>query len=184
MFERFSTEARQVVVAAQQEARLLHHGFIGCEHLLLGLSGGAGTPAAAALAAVGLDTGTLRQRVAELAAAGDPALDADALATLGIDLDAVRRATEASFGRGALDRGKDWRGRPCTSGHIPFSPPAKKTLEFALRSAMKQHDHVITSGHLLLGLLDQGGNAAMLVLKEAGVTTGALRQELAKRMAA
>ena len=40
MFERFSADARQVVVHAREEAQLLHHGFIGCEHLLLALSAG------------------------------------------------------------------------------------------------------------------------------------------------
>jgi ATP-dependent Clp protease ATP-binding subunit ClpA len=184
MFERFSAEARQVVVAAQNEALLLHHGFIGCEHLLLGLSAGAGTPAAASLAALGLDTGTLRQRVADLAATSDRALDAGALATLGIDLDAVRRATEERFGRGALDRGTNWRGRPCTGGHLPFTPQAKKALEVAAKTAAKRHDHALTTVHLLLGLLGQGDNAALLVLKEAGAGPDALRQELAKRMAA
>jgi ATP-dependent Clp protease ATP-binding subunit ClpA len=184
MFERFTAEARQTVVAAREEASLLHHGFIGCEHLLLALSGGSGTPAAASLAALGLDTATLRQRVTELAATGDRALDAGALASLGIDLDAVRRAAEASFGRGALDRGKQWRGRPCVGGRIPFTPRAKKTLEVALRTAVKRHDHEITTGHLLLGLLGQGDNAALWVLTESGVQTDALRQELAKRMAA
>jgi ATP-dependent Clp protease ATP-binding subunit ClpA len=183
MFERFTDEARQVVRAAREEALLLHHGFIGCEHLLVALSGGEGTPAAASLAAVGLGHAALRQRLAELADSGDRALDADALASLGIDLDAVRQAAEANFGRGALDRGKQWRGRPCTGGRIPFTPRAKKSLEVALKTAVKRHDQEITSGHLLLGLLGQGNNAALAMLKRAGVQTGALRQDLARRMA-
>ena len=37
MFERFTNQSRRVVVLAQEEARMLNHGYIGCEHLLLGL---------------------------------------------------------------------------------------------------------------------------------------------------
>jgi ATP-dependent Clp protease ATP-binding subunit ClpA len=185
MFERFTPDARQTVVQAREEAHQLHNGFIGCEHLLLALSGGQGTPAAGALAAFGLDTAALRERVAGLAGPGDQALDADALASLGIDLDTVRRATEASFGRGALDGGSNQRGRSGNwSGRIPFTPRAKKTLELALRAAVKCNDKEITTGHLLLGLIGQEDNAALRILGEAGVEADALRQELAKRMAA
>lgn len=187
MFERFTADARQVVVRAQDEARQLHHGFIGCEHLLLALSGGPHppphplSPAAAALAAFGVETSALRQRVADLAGAGASTLDADALAELGIDLDSVRRAAEASFGPGALDR------PPCRgsrSGHIPFTPRAKKSLELSLRAAVRRKDQEITSGHLLLGLIDQRNNAALQLLKAEGVGSDALREEVSRRMTA
>ena len=181
MFERFTSDARQVVVRAQQEARLLQHGFIGCEHLLLALSSGPDNPAGAALTAFGVDAGELRQRLAGFAGAGGGGLDADALAELGIDLDSVRRAAEASFGPGALDRRP---GRCARSGHIPFTPRAKKSLELALRTAARRKDHVITPGHLLLGMIDQRNNAALLLLKAEGVASEALREEVSRRMTA
>ena len=183
MFERFSQEARQVVVDARTEAGRLHHGFIGCEHLLLALSASDGTEAGQALAALGIETSALRAQVVALIGGTGPALDGDALASLGIDLDAVRRAAEASFGPGALDRDSTSRCGP-DHGRVPFTPRAKKVLELALRNAVKRHDSVISTGHMLLGLIDQRNNAALRILREAGVDDDRLRQELASRMAA
>ena len=54
MFERFTDQARRVVVLAQEEARLLGHGYIGTEHLLLGLLKTEGGGAAAALESLGI----------------------------------------------------------------------------------------------------------------------------------
>jgi ATP-dependent Clp protease ATP-binding subunit ClpA len=179
MFERFTADARQVVVRAQEEARQLHHGFIGCEHLLLALSGGQDTPAAAALTAFGVRTAELRQRLAQLTGPAAGKLDAEALAGLGIDLDSVRRAAEASFGPGALDHPPRGGPRP---GHIPFTPLAKKSLELALRAAARRKDHEITPGHLLLGVIDQRNNVALQLLQAEGVGGDALREEVARRM--
>ena len=179
MFERFTADARQVVVRAQDEARQLHHGFIGCEHLLLALSGGQDTPAAAALTAFGLQTAELRQRVARFIGPVAGSLDAEALAGLGIDLESVRRAAEASFGPGALDH------PPCRglrAGHIPFTPRAKKSLELALRTAVRRKDREITPGHLLLGVIDQRDNAALQLLQAEGIGSDALREEVWRRM--
>lgn len=183
MFERFTAGARQAVVDAQKEARRMGHGFIGCEHLLLGLADAGTGPAAEALAAFGLQAEGLRGLVAEEIGLGDDPLDADALASLGIDLDAVRRATEASFGPGALDRGRPC-GRGPRAGHIPFTPRAKKSLELALRAARKMRHTGITSGHVLLGIIDQRSNAALLILRKAGVPVDALRQDVTRRLTA
>jgi ATP-dependent Clp protease ATP-binding subunit ClpA len=182
MFERFSQEARQAVADAREEAGRLHHGFIGCEHLLLALSATEGSQAAQALAALGLSTQALRERVTALIDGTDPALDADALASLGIDLDTVRQAAEASFGPGALDRSSRAQGR--AGRCVTLTPRARKALELALRNAVKHHDQEISTGHLLLGIMDQRDNAALRVLHDSGVDAGLLRRELASRMAA
>ena len=160
------------------------HGYIGCEHLLLGLLDSGTGPAADALAAFGLRADQLRGLLAELVGLGEDPLDGDALASLGIDLDAVRRATEASFGPGALDRGRCAGRGPRVRGHIPFTPRAKKSLELALRAAVKMRHDTITSGHVLLGIIDQRSNAALLMLRRAGVPAGALRQEVTERLTA
>jgi ATP-dependent Clp protease ATP-binding subunit ClpA len=183
MFERFSDEARQVVVNAREEAGRLHHGYIGPEHLLLALSASDDTQAGRALAALGLTAPALRDRVTALTSGTAPTLDADALAGIGIDLDTVRRAAEASFGPGALERGSQPRRRP-GERRIPFTPRGKKVLELALRNAVKRHDTEISTGHVLLGIMDQHDSAALRVLREAGVDADRLRQELASRMAA
>lgn len=184
MMERLTAGTRQVVARAYEEAHRLHHGFVGCEHLLLGLTGDAGTAAGAALAVFGLDAGALRPRVADLIGHGDQALDAAALASLGIDLATVRNTVEASFGPGALDAGRNRRGRPHLGGHIPFTPRAKKSLELSQRMAAGRGERVITPGHLLLGVIGQRDNAALQVLRAAGVEPDALRQEVTRRMTA
>jgi ATP-dependent Clp protease ATP-binding subunit ClpA len=174
VFERFTTQARQVVVLAQEEARQLRHPAIGTEHLLLGLlgNGDSDSPARQALQQRGLQAATVRQRVIAIV---DGGLDPHALAFLGIDLDQVRQATEAAFGPGALDA----RG-PVRSGHIPFTPRAKKVLELSLREAVRlKHDH-IGAGHLLLGLLREGGGRATRIIADAGIDLDDLRAEVAR----
>ena len=97
MFERFSQEARDAVVRADHEAADMGAGYIGCEHLLLGLLAMPG-PAAGALTAAGLDLAGLRARLPGTAPGAADPLDAEALAWLGIDLDAVRRAGHSRRG--------------------------------------------------------------------------------------
>lgn len=184
MFERFSAEARQTVVRAQAEARRMGHNYVGCEHLLLGLLDAGSGPGADALEAFGLRASAVRRLVAEETGLGDDPLDADALASLGIDLDAVRRATEASFGPGALERGRRGGRGPSRMGRIPFTPRAKKTLELALRAAVRMRHGSITGGHVLLGIIDQRSNAALLILRKSGVPADALRREVTARLTA
>ncbi len=65
MFERFSDRARKVLVLAQEEARLLHHNFIGTEHILLGLLHEGEGVAARALASLDISLETAREKVVE-----------------------------------------------------------------------------------------------------------------------
>jgi ATP-dependent Clp protease ATP-binding subunit ClpC len=66
VFERFTEEARRVVVLAQEEARLLGHDYIGTEHLLLGLLAQSGGSAAATLASLGVSLDGARRRVEDM----------------------------------------------------------------------------------------------------------------------
>ena len=108
MFERFTDTARHVVTQAQDDARGLGHGYTGCEHLLLAAAAAA-EPAGAVLRGQGV---TAERIKAEILRASGPAqtagpagsLDAEALASIGIDLDAVRARIEAAFGPDALTR--------------------------------------------------------------------------------
>jgi ATP-dependent Clp protease ATP-binding subunit ClpA len=171
MFERFTIEARQTVVGAREEARRLHAARIGTEHLLLALLAQEGTAGAAALARHGL----LHDAVAEtIRGYGTPELDAEALTTLGIDLDAVRDRVEATFGPGALD---GVTGRAADE-HIPFSRRAKKVLELSLREAIAMKSKSIADGHIALGLLREGEGLAMKVLHDRGIDTLELRRDL------
>jgi ATP-dependent Clp protease ATP-binding subunit ClpA len=173
MFERFHQNARQVIIAAQEEARALGHNRIGTVHLLLGLVKDEDGTGGGALREHGLRPGDLRERVRHVTWADHTvgAIDGQALASIGIDLDEVRRTVEASFGEGALDIGRK------TKGHIPFTPQAKKCLELSLRSATALKQRHICSGHILLGVLRATGddNLALQVLREAKVDLDALR---------
>jgi ATP-dependent Clp protease ATP-binding subunit ClpA len=177
MFERFDGAARQAVVDARQEAGWAGQDQIGSEHILVGLLSQPG-PAADALSAAGLDVDSLRTRLPRGTGGAPDSLDADALATLGIDLDAVRRAADASFGPGALDRARRGRAR------LLFAADARQALASALRHAQQQSSREISSGHLLLGILDQRRGAALTVLTEAGAEIPALRADVLRRIGA
>lgn len=188
MFERFAGQARDAVTTALDEARHSGTNQIGCEHLLIALaSAGTGTGsadrniAAQTLTAAGLSPNRLRSLAATGPHAPADTLDADALAAIGIDLEAVRRAAENAFGPGSLDRPGPARHR---SGRTRMTADAKRALELAIRAAHRSHDREITSGHLLLGILDQGHNRALTLLTSADVQPADLRDDLRRRMAA
>jgi ATP-dependent Clp protease ATP-binding subunit ClpA len=176
MFERFTKPARRVVVRAQEEARELGDAHIATEHLLLALATAPVEPAGRALAAVGLHEAGLRDEARRLPAPGR--LDSEALATLGIDLDEVRRRVEDAFGPGALDARASCRRGP-RGRHVPFTPGAKRVLELALRHALARGDHHIGTEHVLLGLLSrERDDGAMEILRRRGRTAEQVRAAL------
>lgn len=134
MFERFTSEARRVVVLAQEEARNLNHSYIGTEHLLLGLLHEGGGAAA------------------------------NALTSMDITLEAARQDVVVHIGQ----------GKKAPSGHIPFTPPAKKCLELSLREALQLGHRYIGTGHILLGLLSRD-DAASQILGRLGADPDRLR---------
>jgi ATP-dependent Clp protease ATP-binding subunit ClpA len=180
MFERFTDRARNVAVDAQRAARRLGHGYVGTEHILLGLLQGDGI-AARVLGGLGVTSGAVEREVlAEVGRGPFGADDAAALGTIGIDLEEVRRRVEASFGPGALNwrpgRGFHRRRRmPMAAGHIPFTPRAKKVLELSLREALALKHNYIGTEHILLGLVREGEGLAMLVLTRLGAGPQAIR---------
>jgi ATP-dependent Clp protease ATP-binding subunit ClpA len=167
MFERFTRAARDVVVCAQEEATSLGHGGIGTEHLLLGVAAGDG----GVLAPLGVDHAALRATVAANRRDG---LDAAALATIGIDLDAVRRSVEESFGPGALAGRRRCR-RGGRAGHLPFSPRAKRALERSFREALTLRDGHVGPDHILLALASDPDSGAADALRRCGTTPEAVR---------
>ena len=164
MFERFTQPARAVVVRAQEEAAARGSERIGADHLLIALAAGEDDAAARMLARHGLTAPALR---AELRGDG---LDAAALASIGIDLDEVRRRVEETFGPGALARRR--RGRR------PFTPAAKKTLELALREALVLGDRHIGPEHILLGALRDASDGIDGLLRRLGTTPETVRAAL------
>ena len=176
MFERFTSEARAAVTQAQVEARHLHHRWVGTEHLLLGLLARPESGCAVVLARHGMTHESAARTIVGLIA---DELDAEALRTFGIELDAVRDRVEEAFGPGALDAPRVRRcASPSPGTHIPFTPRAKKALELALREALALKSGTITEGHIALGLLREGEGLAARVLHDHGVDPGDLRRDL------
>jgi ATP-dependent Clp protease ATP-binding subunit ClpA len=184
MFERFTDQARDVVVHAQEESRRLGHDHIGTEHLLLALLEPSAGATATVLADAGVSAPTVRAAVQRSSVQpGTPLTeeDAEALRSIGIDLERVLSRLEETLGSGALAsaserrrRGLFRRRRP-VRGHIPFTPRSKKVLELSLREAIAlRHGH-IGSEHILLGLIREGQGRAALVLVQQGVDLKALR---------
>ena len=108
MFERFTDNARHIVVQAQADARRLGHSYIGCEHLLLAAAATV-EPASAVLRDQGLTPERIEAEILRTIGRGQTAgplggLDRQALASIGIDLDVVRARIEAAFGPDALTR--------------------------------------------------------------------------------
>ena len=190
MFERFTKKARLVVIGAQEQARERHADAIRTEHLLAALFAVPENLAITVLGAFGIDREAVASEIDGLRTDGRPALDAEALSTLGIDLDEVRRQVEEAFGPGALDRTRAASGGGAgwfLGGHIRFDPTTKKALELALREAIRlEHDYIGTE-HILLGLLHADGGAAHHILVGRGMSLAPARvivEELVRRRAA
>ena len=178
MFERFSRSARVSVVLAQEEARELNSDEIRPEHLLVGALQSAGRDLSALLGGYGLTPSAIRDRLAATDRPVDESFeaDADALRSIGIDLRAVRDAVARTFGPDTFDNALPNSGRRRRRrSHIPFTKPAKKVLELALREAALAHqDNWIGCEHILLGIL-RGGDKFTLGLITEHVDTAQLR---------
>jgi ATP-dependent Clp protease ATP-binding subunit ClpA len=182
MFERFTDEARQAVVLAQEEAVELRHGWIGTEHLLLGVLR-AGGDGAGLLNGFGVELASVREVVVRMIGRGEDDIDRDALATLGIDLDAVRERVEKAFGAGALSRRSGCRGGTF-GGHIPFTARAKKVMELSLREGVSLGARDVRAEHLVLGLLREGDGVAAKLLQARGLVLDEVRARVEGRDAA
>jgi ATP-dependent Clp protease ATP-binding subunit ClpC len=93
---------------------------------------------------------------------------AKALESLGISLEAVRSQVEEIIGQ----------GQQAPSGHIPFTPRAKKVLELSLREALQLGHNYIGTEHILLGLIREGEGVAAQVLVKLGADLGRVRQQV------
>ena len=143
MFERFGNRSRMVVVHAQEEARALHHSYIGTEHLLLALARDHHGMGATVLESMGVTEDQVRDRLGHYMPAGD---------------------------------------RPDTeSGHIPFTPRAKRVLELGLREALQLGHDFIGTEHLLLALIKEEDGLAGRTLRDLGVRLDAAREQVITR---
>ena len=93
---------------------------------------------------------------------------AKALESLGISLEAVRQQVEEIIGQ----------GQSAPTGHIPFTPRAKKVLELSLREALQLGHNYIGTEHILLGLIREGEGVAAQVLQKLGADLNRVRHEV------
>jgi ATP-dependent Clp protease ATP-binding subunit ClpC len=93
---------------------------------------------------------------------------AKALESLGISLEAVRQQVAEIIGQ----------GQQAPSGHIPFTPRAKKVLELSLREALQLGHNYIGTEHILLGLIREGEGVAAQVLVKLGADLNRVRQQV------
>jgi ATP-dependent Clp protease ATP-binding subunit ClpA len=155
MFQRFTREARAVVVSAQREADALGAPAIGPEHLLLGVAQARpDDPAARVLADAGLDAPAVHAALEDELAA--------ALAPLGIPAAAVE-----AIGPSAP-----------TGRRLRFAPAAKTAMEQALRSAVERGDKRIEARHMALGVLRVPSGAVQRLLDQAGTDRAELSRAL------
>jgi ATP-dependent Clp protease ATP-binding subunit ClpA len=189
MFAQFSEPVAAVMCLAYQEADRLRHDYIGAEHVLVGLAGHEDGSAAGILVRSGLRPDILRSRIDALVSAGvlpGPRRNTeDLLRSIGIDLTAVRRAAEESFGADALAAASKRARSRSPLRYAPVmtaGPPGplcgkavliKRSFEFARRAAGGHDAAHVGTGHLLIGVLRDA---------EDPVGTGLSRR--AKRMGA
>jgi ATP-dependent Clp protease ATP-binding subunit ClpA len=166
VFEIFTGRARQAIMLAQDEAIGLGDDFVGTEHLLMGLAGVPQGVAGELLAEHGLSASAARAEVARLRAseigpAGPSEPDiapVDVLAAIGIDVAAIRERADQAFGPGEFVY-----PRPA------YDEAAKAAIEQSVAQAETLgHDYVGT-GHMLLGMLASGDNAAARILGSTGL---------------
>jgi len=175
IYDRLTELTKRSLVAARDVAASLGHDFIGTEHLLLGLAQTAGT-ASEVLRAHGIELGQLRaETVHQLAADGAPAPQGqaakDALSALGIDVAAIQRRADETFGPGAFQY-----PRPA------YSLRAKQVLQVSLRQAVELGQQRIDTEHLLLGVLAESEGGGVRVLSALGADVEALRRSVLERM--
>lgn len=151
MFERFDPDARAAVVHARDEAARSGKREVGTEHLLLGLLSRPGH-ASDALTAAGADARDLRAQIAP----------SDADATLA----------------GAAAEGSERLSPQDTDEELPMTHHARRALELAVQATQRFKHRNISSGHLLLGIIDQPHNGAVQALSVAGIRVGTLRSDV------
>jgi ATP-dependent Clp protease ATP-binding subunit ClpA len=189
MFERFDPDAHEVLVRAQAEAHRLHHGWLGCEHLLLALTTDR-TQVRDTLNANGVRHSSVDRAIERLVGRG--VTDADALASIGIDLGEVRARVDEVFGPGALDGavvtkrrwrlsrrskqcGAPWSARLVPAGQLPFTPRAKRCLQIAADTAAPG---LVEVGDLAIAVTGQTDTMASEILRHLDVDAPGLRAQL------
>ncbi|MEO6512761.1 MAG: Clp protease N-terminal domain-containing protein [Nocardioides sp.] len=172
MLERFTRNARDIVVRAHESARAAGAAEVLPAHLFATVVGTDGTLAVHVLEDLGAPREEVRRVVAGLTGhrpAGLSEDDAEALRVLGIDLDDVVRRIEDELGSPA----DATRARP---SRPRFAKASKKVLELSLREAVRLGDGFIGTEHVLLGLIRSGDRVVLGTLEAFDLTPDDVRR--------
>jgi ATP-dependent Clp protease ATP-binding subunit ClpA len=162
MFDMFTPEAQAVVITAQDEAQRRGDVHLGTEHLLLGLL--EQEPAKGLLAERQVTADAVRTAITEIAGPPPgPEEQREALAAMGVDLEAVRAGMASNLGSSAL-------AVPPT----PFDDGAKLALQAAVAEAGRLGHDQVGPEHELFGVLSVSDALGVSVLRHLGVDTEAL----------
>ena len=158
--------AERYLTAGAAEARRLGCSFVGTEHVVLALAHDRASASAALLGRLGADPAAVESALAPwLGPSSERAkIDPDALASLGIDFDAVRARIEGTFGPGALEH--------ASASCLGIAPRLKLALAFALDHA---GDSPLKDEHVLLGILGVPDSVGARALANLGISAEGLR---------
>jgi ATP-dependent Clp protease ATP-binding subunit ClpA len=156
MLEHFDPDAQAAVEQARDEAARSGKRQVGTEHLLLGLLSRPGH-AAAALTAAGADAEDLRAHIATRDTGPTPAVP-------------------------AADRSGPERPGRQHAGELPLTNHARHALHLAVQARERLRHRHVSSGHVLLGIIDQPDNGGLQALSVAGIRVGALRTDVLQRL--
>jgi len=174
MLERFTRNARAVVIGAQSIAQRVGAAEVRPAHLLESLVATDSTLAMRVLGGLGAPGDEVRRVVRGLAAQYADGLDADdaeALKLLGIDLDDVLSR---------IDGDPAAEGGPIPRGHKRFARQSKKVLELSLREALRLGDGFIGTEHVLLGLIRTGDHTVLQLLAAFDLDPDDVRRAVAE----
>jgi len=157
MFERLDSDARAAVARAREEAARAGKREVGTEHLLLGLLSRPGD-AADALTAAGADAKDLRAQIAGEDASAAPA-----------------PAAAASPAPEPLDTQH-------SGDDVPLTKHARHALDLALQATQRLRHRHVSTGHLLIGIIEQPHNGAVQALSVGGIHVGTLRADILQRV--
>jgi ATP-dependent Clp protease ATP-binding subunit ClpA len=160
MFELFTDEARTAILEAQAEAHERADTALGCEHLLLGLLREGHALAARILGEWSVTTDAVRAAVGELYGPPPAVPPGEALASIGIDLDAVNARLTETFGAAAT-----------APAPTPYDAEARDALVAALDEAGGRD---VGTEHVLSGVLGRSDGRAVKLLEHLGVDVAAL----------
>jgi ATP-dependent Clp protease ATP-binding subunit ClpA len=154
--------AESYLFAGAEEARRRHHDFVGTEHLLLVLLRTPQSRATRVLEQLGVGAQVAKEALEPCLAGGTPKIDSTALATIGIDFEAVRERLEETFGPGALERSR--------ASCLGVTPRTKLALAYAVDRARGEP---LRDEHILLGMLSVPDSLAARTLAALGVSLAA-----------